>query len=135
MAQGGEEMQRWTIGADLRQQYTLNPRPVHVREAANPLPPPSPSPAAADESASDESAPDDPEPSAPSTMPAAFICSITQDVMSDPVMCADGHTYERAAIQQWLAANSTSPNTNLRLVSAALRRTLFSRPLFLQTSI
>ncbi len=26
-----------------------------------------------------------------------FICPITQDMMKDPVMADDGHTYERAA--------------------------------------
>ena len=50
------------------------------------------------------------------TVPTTFLCPITQDVLTDPVICADGHTYERAAITRWLAVNSTSPNTNLRLV-------------------
>ncbi|EOD04209.1 hypothetical protein EMIHUDRAFT_221293 [Emiliania huxleyi CCMP1516] len=31
--------------------------------------------------------------------------------MSDPVMAADGHTYERSAIERWLATKSTSPMT------------------------
>ena len=35
--------------------------------------------------------------------------------MRDPVMCADGHTYERDAIEKWLRTNVTSPVTNLRL--------------------
>ena len=29
--------------------------------------------------------------------------------MADPVLCADGHTYERAAIAAGLAAHGTSP--------------------------
>ena len=33
------------------------------------------------------------------TPPASFICPITQDVMSDPVIGPDGITYERAAIE------------------------------------
>ena len=30
----------------------------------------------------------------------SFICSITQDIMQDPVIAADGHSYERIAIEQ-----------------------------------
>ena len=33
--------------------------------------------------------------------------------MKDPVMAADGYTYERVAIEQWLATGAgTSPKTN-----------------------
>jgi hypothetical protein len=31
--------------------------------------------------------------------------------MEDPVSTLDGHTYERAAIAEWLRANDTSPAT------------------------
>lgn len=48
-------------------------------------------------------------------LPAAFFCPITKDVMSYPVIAADGHTYERAAIQKWLREHKTSPTTNLVL--------------------
>ncbi|EOD28926.1 hypothetical protein EMIHUDRAFT_114004 [Emiliania huxleyi CCMP1516] len=43
--------------------------------------------------------------------PADFICPITTEVMSDPVMAADGQSYERTAIERWLATKSTSPLT------------------------
>ena len=43
--------------------------------------------------------------------PADFICPITTELMSDPVMAADGHSYERSAIERWLATKSTSPLT------------------------
>ena len=33
------------------------------------------------------------------TTPNEFLCPITQDVMVDPVVASDGHSYERAAIQ------------------------------------
>ena len=33
--------------------------------------------------------------------------------MHDPVICADGHSYERTYIQQWLSTNITSPMTGL----------------------
>jgi hypothetical protein len=34
-------------------------------------------------------------------------------VMRDPVVAADGHTYERAAIQRWFKGHNTSPVTNV----------------------
>ena len=34
------------------------------------------------------------------------------DIMDDPVVAADGITYERASITDWLASHSTSPTTN-----------------------
>ena len=40
--------------------------------------------------------------------------------MKDPVICADGHTYERNAIEEWLRSNSRSPKTNQRLFSRDL---------------
>mmetsp|Transcript_52594 Transcript_52594/g.140152 ORF Transcript_52594/g.140152 Transcript_52594/m.140152 type:complete len:247 (-) Transcript_52594:491-1231(-) len=40
-----------------------------------------------------------------------FVCPITHDVMVDPVVCADGHTYERSAIARWLATSRKSPVT------------------------
>ena len=48
-------------------------------------------------------------------LPAA-ICPITQEIMEDPVVCADGHSYERAAITQWLLSRDTSPATNTSLL-------------------
>jgi hypothetical protein len=35
-------------------------------------------------------------------LPAEFIDCITQEVMQDPVITADGHSYERSAILRWL---------------------------------
>ncbi|EOD34457.1 hypothetical protein EMIHUDRAFT_228637 [Emiliania huxleyi CCMP1516] len=40
--------------------------------------------------------------------------------MSDPVMAADGHSYERSAIERWLATKSTSPMTGEALVHTFL---------------
>ena len=53
-------------------------------------------------------------------VPHEFRCPITQEVMLDPVVCADGHTYERGAIRTWLRSKSTSPKTNERLKSKDL---------------
>eukprot|EP00039_Didymoeca_costata_P013391 m.203171 g.203171 ORF g.203171 m.203171 type:complete len:460 (+) comp15757_c0_seq1:697-2076(+) len=47
--------------------------------------------------------------------PATFVCPLTLDIMIDPVFTADGHTYERDAIQQWLQDHDTSPLTGLPL--------------------
>ena len=53
-------------------------------------------------------------------IPDALTCSISLDIMQDPVMACDGHTYERAAIEAWLSANSTSPKTGEVLESTTL---------------
>ena len=45
-------------------------------------------------------------------VPAEFICSITRDIMRDPVTAMDGHVYERSAINQWLQNSNRSPLTN-----------------------
>lgn len=44
-------------------------------------------------------------------------CPITKDVMEDPVVLADGHTYERVAIEKWLQDNKKSPMTGQMLRS------------------
>jgi hypothetical protein len=31
-----------------------------------------------------------------------IVCPITFKIMEDPVTAADGHTYERSAIQEWI---------------------------------
>jgi len=44
--------------------------------------------------------------------PDNFLCPITNEVMDDPVVAADGHTYEREAIETWFRRRNTSPMTN-----------------------
>ena len=46
----------------------------------------------------------------------------------DPVLCADGHSYERAAVAAWLAAHNNSPLTGEQLPNRDLvpNRTLKS---------
>ena len=41
-----------------------------------------------------------------------LICPITLQIMRDPVMDCNGHTFERAAIVEWFATHDTSPITN-----------------------
>ena len=43
--------------------------------------------------------------------PNELVCPITQEIMFDPVVASDGHTYERNAIQTWLSTKKTSPLT------------------------
>lgn len=45
-----------------------------------------------------------------------------QEIFVDPVMAADGFTYERYAIEDWLRRKNTSPMTN----AAMLNRNLIS---------
>lgn len=47
-------------------------------------------------------------------------CPITQDFMHDPVMAADGQTYERDAIVQWFQHHNTSPYSGAILTSKVL---------------
>ncbi|KAJ8772328.1 hypothetical protein K2173_027505 [Erythroxylum novogranatense] len=47
--------------------------------------------------------------------PYHFICPILKEVMKDPCVAADGYTYDRKAIEQWLEENDKSPMTNLLL--------------------
>jgi len=50
----------------------------------------------------------------------SFVCPITQDLMADPVTTADGHVYERKAIEEWLQHRHTSPVTGESLHSLEL---------------
>lgn len=40
-----------------------------------------------------------------------FYCPISYQIFADPVVCSDGHTYEKTGITAWLSKNSTSPIT------------------------
>ena len=53
-------------------------------------------------------------------VPEGFLCSITAEIMTDPVTTVDGFTYERAAIAEWLRTKDTSPFTGATLESKAL---------------
>ena len=53
-------------------------------------------------------------------VPDAFRCPILFELMRDPVICVDGHTYERSAIEEWLRLNDRSPLTNKPLESLLL---------------
>lgn len=44
--------------------------------------------------------------------PEQYVCPITADLLIDPVVASDGHTYSREGIKAWLALKRTSPKTN-----------------------
>ncbi|XP_024013531.1 U-box domain-containing protein 32 isoform X2 [Eutrema salsugineum] len=53
---------------------------------------------------------------APRKPPSHYLCPIFQEVMKDPLIAADGFTYEAEAIREWLAnGHDTSPMTNLKM--------------------
>lgn len=41
-----------------------------------------------------------------------YMCPITQQLMREPVLAADGHSYERTAIEEWFRVSNRSPLTN-----------------------
>jgi hypothetical protein len=53
--------------------------------------------------------------------PEEFICPITCVLLQDPVIAADGITYEREAISRWLQQSSKSPCLNTELENKELR--------------
>ncbi|KAM9765174.1 WD repeat, SAM and U-box domain-containing protein 1 isoform 2-T6 [Menidia menidia] len=54
-------------------------------------------------------------------IPDEFLCPITRELMRDPVIAADGYSYEREAIESWInTKNRSSPMTNLPLLTTLL---------------
>jgi hypothetical protein len=53
-------------------------------------------------------------------IPHEFYCSISQDIMKDPVKTIDGFTYDRESIEKWLATSWKSPLTGLELQSKTI---------------
>ncbi|KAF4656016.1 hypothetical protein FOL46_008024 [Perkinsus olseni] len=49
--------------------------------------------------------------------PDTFMCPITRAPMRSPAVACDGHTYERGAIERWLAGNDKSPITGSRMMT------------------
>ncbi|KAM4744362.1 LOW QUALITY PROTEIN: WD repeat, SAM and U-box domain-containing protein 1 [Anableps anableps] len=56
-----------------------------------------------------------------SGIPDEFLCPITRELMREPVIAADGYSYEREAIESWIhTKNRSSPMTNLPLLTTLL---------------
>jgi len=53
----------------------------------------------------------------PCNVPPVFCCPITCDVMADPVVAPDGHSYERTAIGTWLKRSTKSPVSGVSMSS------------------
>jgi hypothetical protein len=62
-------------------------------------------------------------------LPDDLRCPITQCPLHDPVTAADGHVYERKAIERWISSQSVpkSPVTNVALASNVLYPAHFVR--------
>ncbi|CAD7700289.1 unnamed protein product [Ostreobium quekettii] len=50
-------------------------------------------------------------------VPRQLLCPITHELMEDPVVAHDGHTYEKSAIVEWFRNRNSSPMTNEQLKS------------------
>jgi len=51
----------------------------------------------------------------------AVTCCITKGILRDPVVAADGFTYEREAILNWFEHSTRSPMTNQELSDTELK--------------
>lgn len=54
-------------------------------------------------------------------VPEELKCCITNEVMQQPVITSDGHTYDQTAITRWLEGHATSPKTGRVLPDKVLR--------------
>lgn len=54
-------------------------------------------------------------------IPNEYTCPISYELMADPVILEDGHTYERSAIERWLETNSISPITRQSVSASSLK--------------
>lgn len=64
-----------------------------------------------------------------------LLCPITQEVMNDPVIAADGFSYEREAIEKWISTRgnrSLSPMTGERLAHLELQENKILRIIITQ---
>ena len=53
--------------------------------------------------------------------PESFYCPMTFELMTDPVVCPNGTSYERSAITEWVLVNHSSPTTRLKMELDDLR--------------
>ncbi|KAK9270022.1 hypothetical protein L1049_025595 [Liquidambar formosana] len=66
-------------------------------------------------------------------IPHEFLCPITLEIMTDPVIVASGQTYERDSIEKWLDSNHrTCPKTRQTLAHLSLAPNYALRNLILQ---
>lgn len=66
-------------------------------------------------------------------IPHEFLCPITLEIMTDPVIVATGQTYERESIEKWLDSNHrTCPKTRQTLVHLSLAPNFALKNLIMQ---
>jgi Mg-chelatase subunit ChlD len=53
-------------------------------------------------------------------IPEEYICPISYEIMTDPVVASDGQTYQRGALLQWLQVRQISPLTNQPLTATGI---------------
>lgn len=53
-------------------------------------------------------------------LPRSVFCPIAHIPMQDPVIAADGFSYEREALARWFVSHDTSPTTNRRMPKAVI---------------
>lgn len=67
------------------------------------------------------------------SVPNEFLCPISLEIMTDPIIVASGQTYERESIQKWLQSNrNTCPKTRQTLGHLSLAPNFALRNLILQ---
>lgn len=54
-------------------------------------------------------------------VPQEFMCPISMNLMKNPVMMEDGHTYEKECIVEWLTRSSYSPLTRQQITLLGMR--------------
>ena len=59
--------------------------------------------------------------------------SLLQESMTEPVIAADGHTYEKAALLDWLQTHNTSPVTGQCLPHARVVPNVLVKNLICET--
>ena len=68
----------------------------------------------------------------PKEIPEIFLCPITQEIMTDPVLACDGHSYQRQSITEWLRRGKRkSPVTGLILSTTFLYDNTYARDFIL----
>ena len=60
----------------------------------------------------------------PASTPDKMTCPITYARMRSPVVCADGHIFERSALEKWMTTHTTNPATGMRLAHRHLNPAL-----------
>ena len=54
-------------------------------------------------------------------IPYEFMCPITKDLMNNPFIAEDGHSYQKEAIIKWFKLSRRSPITNLDIGSTIIK--------------